>query len=112
MNKIKVEIYKDVLRDISANFDGGKEVIKQRTEEKCDRKMSVEKVVYCFCLWRVVLLVLEYAVNLPVELKIVVSYIIKESAKLRKKELAYQKTYILWCQNLRVDLVLFTKMFS
>ena len=42
-NKIKVEIYKKVLRDVSQNFKGAGEFIKQRVEEICDRKkISVE----------------------------------------------------------------------
>ena len=50
MNKIKIEIYKDVLRDVSANFDGAKDFIKTKLEEIYDRnKIFVEKVIL-FCL--------------------------------------------------------------
>ena len=43
MNKIKVEIYKDVLRDVSVNFDGAKDFIKTKLEEIYDRNKIFEK---------------------------------------------------------------------
>ena len=47
MNKTKVEIYEEVLRDGSRNFEDTKEFIKQRIQEICDwKKISVEEVVY------------------------------------------------------------------
>ena len=36
MNKTKVEIYKEVLRDVSAVFVGVEDFIKLRIEEICD----------------------------------------------------------------------------
>ena len=36
MNKTKVEIYQEVLRDGSRNFEDTKEFIKQRIQEICD----------------------------------------------------------------------------
>ena len=38
MNKTKVEIYRKVLGDVSQNFEGTEEFIKQRIQEICDRK--------------------------------------------------------------------------
>ena len=36
MNKTKVDIYQEVLRDVSQNFEGTEEFIKQRIREICD----------------------------------------------------------------------------
>ena len=38
MNKTKVEIYLEVLRDVYQNFEGTEEFLKQRMQEICDRK--------------------------------------------------------------------------
>ena len=47
MNKTKIEIYQEVLREVSQNFEGVEEFIKQRIQEICDRKkISVEEVIY------------------------------------------------------------------
>ena len=49
MNKTKVEIYKETLRDVLANFDGAEKFIKERIEETLDRKkISVEDVTCSF----------------------------------------------------------------
>lgn len=40
INKTKIEICKEVLRDVSQNFDGVEEFIKQRIEKVCDRKKT------------------------------------------------------------------------
>ena len=40
INKTKIEICKEVLRDVSQNFDGLEEFIKQRIEKVCDRKKT------------------------------------------------------------------------
>ena len=55
MNITKCEIYRDILGDVSQNFNGV-EFIKQRIQEISDRKkISVEDVIY---LQRLVFLVL------------------------------------------------------
>ena len=47
MKKTKVEIYQEVLRDVSQNFQGTKKFIKQRIQEICNRKkISVKKAIY------------------------------------------------------------------
>ena len=47
MNKTKVEVYREVLRDISQIFEGAENFIKQPIEEICEKKkISVEKVFY------------------------------------------------------------------
>ena len=38
MKKNKVEIYQDVLRDVSQNFESTEEFIKQRIQEICNQK--------------------------------------------------------------------------
>ena len=46
MNKIKVEIYKALLRDVSSDFDGAQEFTKQKFHEICDRrKIYMEEVI-------------------------------------------------------------------
>ena len=50
MNKTKVDIYKEVLRQVSEIFDGTEESIKQRIKGICDRNnISVEEVIYLVC---------------------------------------------------------------
>ena len=53
MNKTKVEEYREVLRDVSENFEGGEKFIKQRIEEISERKkISVEvafRLIYFLC---------------------------------------------------------------
>ena len=47
MNKTKLDVYREVLRDVSQNFEGAENVIKQRIEKICERKnKSVEEVFY------------------------------------------------------------------
>ena len=50
MNKTKVEIYQEVLRDLSQNLEGTEAFIKQRIQEIWDKKISVEEVIY-FCIY-------------------------------------------------------------
>ena len=66
MNKIKVEVYREVLRDVSQNFEGAENFIKQQIEEIFRRKIiSVEEVfnVYIFLLF----LVLSHDLNLTLQ---------------------------------------------
>ena len=37
---MKVEIYQEVLRDVSQNFEGKEELIKPRIQEICNRKKN------------------------------------------------------------------------
>ena len=68
MNKTKVEIYQEVLRDVSQNLEGTEEFIKQEIKEICDRKkISVEEVIYFLCMQRLACV----AIKLPLTLKIV-----------------------------------------
>ena len=68
MNKTKVEVYREVLRDISQIFEGAENFIKQPIEEICEKKkISVEKVFYFH-------IFLIYDVDLPFSSKIVVCY--------------------------------------
>ena len=47
VNKTKLDVYREVLRDVSQNFEGAENVIKQRIEKICERKnKSVEEVFY------------------------------------------------------------------
>ena len=51
MNKTEAEIYRDVLGDVSANFDSAEAFTKQKIDEICDQNnISVEEVIYFFCL--------------------------------------------------------------
>ena len=51
MKKTKVEIYQEVLRDVSKNFEDTEEFIKQRIQEICNRKnISVEKLFIFLCI--------------------------------------------------------------
>ena len=69
MNKTNVEVYGEVLRDISQSFEGAENFIKQQIEEICDwKKISVE-VLYISCAFKVVTYV-----NLPVSWKTFVCY--------------------------------------
>ena len=36
MNKTKIEVYIEVLRDVSQNFEGAEDFIKQRIDEICE----------------------------------------------------------------------------
>lgn len=46
ITKTKVQIYKEVLKDVSANFGSGEKIIRERTKEICFReKLSVEGVI-------------------------------------------------------------------
>ena len=61
MNKTKVEVHRQVLRDLSENFEVAENFIKQRIKEICERnKLSVEEVLYFY-----IFLVLQHDVNLP-----------------------------------------------
>ena len=47
ITKTKVQIYEEVLRDVSANFGGGEKIIRERIKEICFReKLPVEGVIY------------------------------------------------------------------
>ena len=46
INTIEAEIYKEVLRDVSANFDVEEEFIKQRIEEIYDRNKYLGFFIY------------------------------------------------------------------
>ena len=49
MSKTKVEVYRKVLRDVSQNFEGAENLIKQRIEELWEqKKISVEEVSYFY----------------------------------------------------------------
>ena len=48
MNKTKVEVYREVLRDVSQNFEGPESFIKQQIEEICERKKTYPEEVFCF----------------------------------------------------------------
>ena len=49
MNKTKVEVYREVLRDVSRNFEGTENFIKRRIQEICEKKkVSVEEVFYFY----------------------------------------------------------------
>ena len=49
MNKTKVEVYRKVLRDVSQNFEGAENLIKQRIKELWEqKKISVEEVFYFY----------------------------------------------------------------
>ena len=41
MNKTKVEVYKELLKEILQNFEGEENFIKQRREETYERKKKV-----------------------------------------------------------------------
>ena len=49
MNKTKIEVYREVLRDVSQNFEGAEDFIKQRIDEICEWiKNSVKEVFYFY----------------------------------------------------------------
>ena len=48
MNKTKVEEYREVLRNVSENFEGGEKFIKQRIEEISERKKISVEVAFSF----------------------------------------------------------------
>lgn len=49
MNKTEAEIYRDVLGDVSANFDSAETFTKQKIDEICDQNnISVEEVIFFF----------------------------------------------------------------
>ena len=47
MNKTKMAVYIEVLRDVSQNFEGAENFIKQRIEEICERKKISVAEVFC-----------------------------------------------------------------
>ena len=49
MNKSKVEVYREVLRDVSQNFEGAENFIKRQIEKIYERKkISVEELFYFY----------------------------------------------------------------
>ena len=49
MNKTKVEFYREVLRDVSQNFEGAENFFRHRIEEICERKiLSAEEVFHFY----------------------------------------------------------------
>ena len=48
MNKTKIEVYREVLKDVSQNFEGPENFIKQQIEEICERKKTFAEEVFCF----------------------------------------------------------------
>ena len=49
MNKTNVEIYREVLRDVSQNFEGAENFMKQRIKEICEqKKISVEELFHFY----------------------------------------------------------------
>ena len=49
MSKTKVEFYREVLREVSQNFEEAENLIKQQIEEICEwKKISVEEVIYLY----------------------------------------------------------------
>ena len=49
MNKTRVELYREVLRDVSQNFEGPENFIKQLIEKiGKGKKISVDEVFYFF----------------------------------------------------------------
>ena len=48
MNKDKVEVYREVLRDVSQNFDGAEKFIKHPREDICGRKKNLSKRHFIF----------------------------------------------------------------
>ena len=49
MNKTKLDFYREVSTNVSENFEGAENFIKQRIEEICERKkISVELVFYFY----------------------------------------------------------------
>ena len=49
MNKTKVEVYREILRDVYQNFEEAEKFIKQQTEKICERKkIYVEEVFYFY----------------------------------------------------------------
>ena len=86
MDKLRLKVYEEVLKDMSAHFDGSEKLIEEKIEETCPRgKISVEKIIYHL------ILALWYVVKLPIVLKMAVCCAMKGSTqqkKLRRNELA------------------------
>ena len=38
MDKLRVKVYKEVLKDVSAQFDGAEKLIQEKMEEICTRE--------------------------------------------------------------------------
>ena len=51
MNKTNVKVYREVLRDVTQNFEGAESIIKQQMEEICERKKRSVKEVFYFYLF-------------------------------------------------------------
>ena len=48
-NKTKVEVYREVLRDVSQNFEEAENFIKHQIENICEqKKISVEELFYFY----------------------------------------------------------------
>ena len=58
MDKTKVAVQREILRDVSQNFKGAEDFIKQRIEKICDRKIILGEEVfyflYVFCVFSVI----------------------------------------------------------
>ena len=48
MNNTKLVVYKKVLQEADEKFNGAEQFIKERIEELCNGKLSVEEVIYLF----------------------------------------------------------------
>ena len=47
MNKIKIKVYKKVLKEISKKYEGAEDFINNRIDEICPQeKLSAEEVIY------------------------------------------------------------------
>ena len=77
MDKLRLKVHKEVLKDVSAHFDGAEKIILEKIEEICTlQKINVEQVIFLL-----LVLVLWCVVGLSLALKIGVCYAIKESTK-------------------------------
>ena len=49
MNKTNIKVYREVLRDVTQDFEGKENIIKQQIEEICEwEKRSVKEVFYFY----------------------------------------------------------------
>ena len=49
MNKIKIKVYKEVLKEICEKYDGEEDFLNDRIEEICSHeKLSTEEIIYFF----------------------------------------------------------------
>ena len=68
-----VGVYREVLRDVSQNFEGTENFIKQWIKEACEGKKIPMEEVFCFYIFLVVL-VLRHNFSLPFSWKMVLCY--------------------------------------